>query len=168
MPLSLIAILAFVLGAVIFAVLQRNNYLEKLPLEAGERILFEDAKAKFEAKGGAGRWQRYPWGFIRVTNQRIIFSQGGFLEKKHVLRFIVAYAGPHLQDRDLSAGEILKSGRQQLPSDLKHMEWGEKKGKTALKIFPSKDAVAWYEISEIVLYPGKPEDYFQCLLPKST
>ncbi len=164
MPPYLIAILVFVLGAAIFAVLQRNNYLEKLPLEPGEKILFEDPHAKFEAKGGAGRWQRYPWGFIRVTNQRIILAQGGILGKKHVLRFIVVYSGPHTQDPEPSAGEVLKSGRQQLTTDLAHLQVDQDKEKTILRIFPSKESVEWYQIEEIKLYPGDPASYLAHLV----
>jgi len=165
MPAYLIAILLFVLGAAVFAVLQRNNFLEKLPLEAGEKILFEDVRAKFEAKSGTDRWERYPWAFIRVTNRRIILSQGGFLGKKHVLRFVVVYDGTAVpSSQDASPVEILKSGRQQLYTDRKHLQLDQDKDKAILRIFPRDEDVAWFQISEIVVYPNQVEPYIQYLL----
>jgi len=165
MPAYLVAIILFVLGGVIFAILQRNNYLEKLPLDANEKVLFEDDRAKFKAKSGTGRWMMYPWALIRVTNRRIILAQGGFLGKKHVLRFLIAYDGPNFHEgEDASPGSILKSGRQQLITDRNHIRLDQEKERSIIKIFPRSEDVEWFQIAEIVIYPRHLEPYVAHLI----
>jgi len=165
MPIHWIAILLFFLGAVIFAILQRNNFLEKLSLEPDEVILFDDQQAKFKAQGGAGRWTMYPWGYIRVTNRRMFFAQGGILGKRHVLRFIVRYDSQNpIGSPSESPGEILKSGRQEIFSDRSHLRWDQEKDKTILRIFPRDEDIQWFQISELLLYPGTLEPYQRHLL----
>lgn len=168
MPLYLPVIMLFILGAVVIGYLQRDNYLEKLPLEPGEWILFEDEHAKFKAQSGRGRWTVYPWAFIRVTNRRILFAQGGFFGKKHVLRFIVSYVGPNPhQGEDASPSSILKSGREQWETDRDHILMDREKEKTIIRIRPSSEQTEWFQTTEVILYSRQPELYAAHLLKNS-
>ncbi|MCE9624334.1 MAG: hypothetical protein K8R69_02600 [Deltaproteobacteria bacterium] len=123
------------------------------------------AVGELTGKSGTGRWTMYPWAFIRVTNRRILLSQGGLFGKKHVLRFIIAYEGPKPHEgEDASPASILKSGRQQWTTDREHIQLDQEKDLPILRILPPSEDVEWFQISEVILYPSQPEPYVAHLI----
>ncbi len=156
----IIPISLFIVGMVIFAVLQKDNFLEKLQWLPGEKILFEDSHCRFESKNSQGRGSYYPMGHVCVTNERIILAQRGLFGKKRTLRFILPYG--RMQDPQENAGYLknaLKTGHITFRTHPTRIGFGEKKGKSVITFQPLQEATSIFEVAEVKLYPSNVELY---------
>jgi hypothetical protein len=95
----------FALVLVVIAASWANSTLSKLPLEAGEEVLFELSRVMVRLD--ASHPTNFPGGVIRVTNRRIIVAQKMLMSKDAVLRYVVRYrSSPDV----VAAGETARKG----------------------------------------------------------
>lgn len=155
----IIGIIAGIAVIVLLAVSSRIPMLEDLPLLSGEEIIFDDPGASFKIYQRAGRSTYYTLGFVRITNRRIITSQGMLLYRgKHAVRCIVGYSSEQ-SSGEQSRGEPLTQGHFSFSTSRDNITVDKENGNTIITITPGESGLALLEVQRLIIYPQKPEEY---------
>ncbi len=154
----IIPISLFLIGMILFAILQKDNYLEKIQWLPKEEILFEDPQCAFQSVVSIGRPTYYPMGHACITNERIILAQRGWLGKKRFLRFVIPYG--RQQDPEENLGYIktaFKTGHILFRSSPSDIHWKSGQKKPTLLIASSKND-SGFEVTGVLLFSSKEND----------
>ena len=152
---------AFVVVAIVLAIVWRGATLDKLPMLSGEQILFDEVGIRVEQKGGP----ETAWlvgAHVRVTNQRVIIGQKMAFGKTVALRHVITYATPSHAGTELS--ESLKSGyviADIQPDDMQLGSDPDEKNKPTL-IIPLDGSILT-KGSHVKVFVADPAKYHQAL-----
>lgn len=136
--------------------LQKDNFLEKLPLLPGEVTLFDDENCTFESVSQRrSKSTRYMKGYVRVTNYRILCAQQDLVGKLHYLRLVISYVPQALTGRPTNYfASALQKGHHAFTMTPGSALW-EQNGDVTSFFIPDPEGGKGVRLKGVRFYPSK-------------
>lgn len=141
---------------IVIAVAYRNSTLDKLPLLAGEKILFEESGVRVE-QDGSPESVIFINCIVRVTDQRIIVAQKMLLSKKYALRHVISYKGI---SESTSLKATFKKGYLNIAITESNFSITESGNSSTVRIDIPESALTW---KQFIVYKTSRKDEYQNL-----
>lgn len=127
MPVNVIILIVFFLLMFVIALLYRGATLDRLELQAGEEVIFEERGTRVE-QSGSPRSVLFINCIVRVTDRRIIVAQKMLFRNKYALRHVIFY---RMQDDDAGLKQTLLKGYILMHIDPGAMQVDQARGESA-------------------------------------